>query len=77
MRHTPLHASRVECELLLVSLQLHYLLHGTGMQTWEYSPAYGIRSYAYLALHSLPLLPLTALAQVRVPRRGEVRSDRS
>ena len=36
------------------------------MQTWEYSPAYGIRSYAYLALHSLPLLPLTALTKVRV-----------
>ncbi|XP_065140218.1 alpha-1,2-mannosyltransferase ALG9 isoform X2 [Paramisgurnus dabryanus] len=33
---------------------IHYLLYGTGMQTWEYSPAYAIRSYAYLWLHALP-----------------------
>uniref|UniRef100_A0A8C2GPT1 Mannosyltransferase n=1 Tax=Cyprinus carpio TaxID=7962 RepID=A0A8C2GPT1_CYPCA len=32
----------------------HYLLYGTGMQTWEYSPVYAIRSYAYLWLHALP-----------------------
>ncbi|XP_056314550.1 alpha-1,2-mannosyltransferase ALG9 [Danio aesculapii] len=32
----------------------HYLLYGTGMQTWEYSPSYAIRSYAYLWLHALP-----------------------
>uniref|UniRef100_A0A3P9HZX3 Mannosyltransferase n=1 Tax=Oryzias latipes TaxID=8090 RepID=A0A3P9HZX3_ORYLA len=35
-------------------LQMHYLLYGTGMQTWEYSPLYAIRSYAYLWLHALP-----------------------
>ena len=27
---------------------LHYLLFGTGMQTWEYSPHFAIRSYAFL-----------------------------
>ncbi|TFJ88399.1 hypothetical protein NSK_000748 [Nannochloropsis salina CCMP1776] len=27
---------------------VHYLLYGTGMQTWEYSPEYTLRSYAYL-----------------------------
>jgi len=32
------------------------LLYGSGFQTWEYSPTYGIRSYAYLLLHILPLL---------------------
>ncbi|XP_051978692.1 alpha-1,2-mannosyltransferase ALG9-like [Xyrauchen texanus] len=32
----------------------HYLLYRTGMQTWEYSPAYAIPSYAYLWLHTLP-----------------------
>ncbi|XP_053342023.1 alpha-1,2-mannosyltransferase ALG9 isoform X1 [Clarias gariepinus] len=32
----------------------HYLLYGKGMQTWEYSPVYAIRSYAYLWLHALP-----------------------
>lgn len=34
--------------------QMHYLLYGSGMQTWEYSPLYAIRSYAYLWLHALP-----------------------
>uniref|UniRef100_A0A667YKG3 Mannosyltransferase n=1 Tax=Myripristis murdjan TaxID=586833 RepID=A0A667YKG3_9TELE len=33
---------------------MHYLLYGTGFQTWEYSPLYAIRSYAYLWLHALP-----------------------
>lgn len=37
---------------------LHYFVHGTGFQTWEYSPIYAIRSWAYIALHSLPLIPL-------------------
>ncbi|XP_059815332.1 alpha-1,2-mannosyltransferase ALG9-like [Hypanus sabinus] len=32
----------------------HFLLYGTGFQTWEYSPAYAVRSYAYLWLHALP-----------------------
>ncbi|XP_051896010.1 alpha-1,2-mannosyltransferase ALG9 isoform X3 [Pristis pectinata] len=32
----------------------HFLLYGTGFQTWEYSPAYAVRSYAYLWLHVLP-----------------------
>jgi alpha-1,2-mannosyltransferase len=27
---------------------LHYLLYGEGMQTWEYSPNYAIRSYAFI-----------------------------
>ncbi|KAL8173571.1 UNVERIFIED_CONTAM: mannosyltransferase, partial [Gekko kuhli] len=34
----------------------HYLVYGKGFQTWEYSPAYAIRSYAYLWLHALPAL---------------------
>lgn len=28
---------------------LHYLLYGSGMQTWEYAPQYALRTYAYLA----------------------------
>ncbi|KAG2226371.1 hypothetical protein INT45_000539 [Circinella minor] len=32
---------------------LHYLQHGTGMQTWEYSPEFGIRTWAYIAVHSI------------------------
>lgn len=34
---------------------LHYILHKSGFQTWEYSPVYAIRSYAYILLHALPL----------------------
>ena len=29
----------------------HYLLYNFGFQTWEYSPAYGLRSYSYITLH--------------------------
>lgn len=54
----------------LCPAQLHYLLHGTGFQTWEYSPAYGIRSYAYILLHSLPLLPLAAFSKVAAALHG-------
>ncbi|XP_064424785.1 alpha-1,2-mannosyltransferase ALG9 isoform X2 [Latimeria chalumnae] len=32
----------------------HYLVYGKGFQTWEYSPVYAVRSYAYLWLHALP-----------------------
>ncbi|XP_030076609.1 alpha-1,2-mannosyltransferase ALG9 isoform X2 [Microcaecilia unicolor] len=34
----------------------HYLVYGKGFQTWEYSPAHAVRSYAYLWLHALPAL---------------------
>ena len=30
----------------------HYLSHGYGLQTWEYSPDYAIRSWLYVALHA-------------------------
>jgi hypothetical protein len=30
----------------------HALLHRSGFQTWEYSPAYALRSYAYLWPHA-------------------------
>ncbi|KAI9712311.1 MAG: mannosyltransferase [Bogoriella megaspora] len=39
----------------------HYLNHGYGMQTWEYSPQYAIRSWAYIALHALVILPVKLL----------------
>ena len=32
----------------------HYLSHGYGLQTWEYSPDYAIRSWLYIALHAIP-----------------------
>ena len=31
----------------------HYLSHGYGLQTWEYSPDYAIRSWFYIALHAV------------------------
>ena len=34
---------------------LHYVLYHSGFQTWEYSPVFAIRSYAYILLHVLPL----------------------
>ena len=34
---------------------LHYLWKGYGFQTWETSPAYSIRSWAYILLQYLPV----------------------
>ena len=34
---------------------LHFLVHGTGLQTWEYAHEYALRTYAYI----LPLKLLT------------------
>ncbi|KAI7774461.1 hypothetical protein LA080_008327 [Diaporthe eres] len=31
----------------------HYLTHGYGLQTWEWSPAYGIRDWLYVLPHSV------------------------
>jgi Alg9-like mannosyltransferase family len=39
----------------------HYLVHGTGFQTWEYSPVYAIRSWAYIAIHALVIKTLDLL----------------
>ncbi|KAF8585144.1 glycosyltransferase family 22 protein [Ramaria rubella] len=33
---------------------LHYLERGVGFQTWEVSPQYAIRSWAYIVFHLLP-----------------------
>ena len=33
---------------------MHYLIYGKGFQTWEYAPQYGLRSYAYILLHTVP-----------------------
>ncbi|ETN65544.1 glycosyltransferase [Anopheles darlingi] len=41
---------------------LHFVLKGRGFQTWEYSPEFGLRSYAYLWLHGGP----TKLAELVV-----------
>lgn len=31
----------------------HYLNHGYGLQTWEYSPVYSIRSWLYISIHGI------------------------
>ena len=31
----------------------HYLSHHYGLETWEYSPQYAIRSWLYISLHAL------------------------
>jgi alpha-1,2-mannosyltransferase len=41
---------------------LHYLLHQTGLQTWEYAAQYGLRSWFYIELHSIPIRILNAFA---------------
>jgi alpha-1,2-mannosyltransferase len=46
---------------------LHFLLYGTGLQTWEYAPPFGLRSYFYLLLH----LPIVGLVKV-----GRSKDDR-
>ncbi|CAG9782679.1 unnamed protein product [Diatraea saccharalis] len=40
---------------------LHYLVYGNGLQTWEYSPAYAIRSYAPLWLFAVPAKILSSV----------------
>ena len=35
---------------------LHYLLNGSGFQTWEYSAEYGLRTWSYIALHAAPAM---------------------
>lgn len=41
----------------------HYLAHGYGLQTWEYSPDYGIRSWLYILLHTAPLKFMSLLGK--------------
>jgi alpha-1,2-mannosyltransferase len=35
--------------------EIHYLLYNHGLQTWEYSPQYALRSYFYLWLYIIPI----------------------
>jgi alpha-1,2-mannosyltransferase len=39
---------------------LHFLVHGHGLQTWEYAGPYALRSYLYLLLHA-PVVKLASL----------------
>jgi len=42
------------------------LVHGSGFQTWEYSPVYAIRSWAYVALHAAVIQVLQLLHFTKV-----------
>lgn len=33
---------------------MHLLIFGHGLQTWEYSPEFALRSYTYLLVHGVP-----------------------
>jgi alpha-1,2-mannosyltransferase len=45
---------------------LHYVMHGYGMQTWEYSAAYALRSWWYIVLHALIGWPLKLVTRNKV-----------
>lgn len=45
---------------------LHYLQYGSGLQVWEYSPDYALRSYFFLALHYVVFYPISFLPKVYV-----------
>jgi alpha-1,2-mannosyltransferase len=49
----------------------HYLNHGYGFQTWEYSPDYAIRSWAYTTLHSIVIASLSPLANLTGTKAAE------
>eukprot|EP00889_Picochlorum_renovo_P003309 jgi/Picre1/30339/NNA_005703.t1 len=38
---------------------LHYIMYGYGMQTWEYSAAFALRSWWYIVLHGMIGWPLS------------------
>ena len=47
----------------------HALAHGVGMQTWEYAPAFALRSYAYLWPHVAIARAVAALGGDKVRAR--------
>ncbi|CAK8689725.1 unnamed protein product [Clavelina lepadiformis] len=42
---------------------LHHLIYGKGFETWEYSPVYAIRSWAYIHVHYVFTLVFLGFAQ--------------
>ena len=46
----------------------HFTIFGFGMQTWEYSPVYALRTYSYLLPHAVAARLATLLAQGDKPR---------
>lgn len=44
---------------------LHFVMYGSGMQTWEYGAQYALRAYIYLLLHAVPAAPALLLGAGR------------
>eukprot|EP00299_Pterocystis_sp_00344_P018418 c9194_g1_i1.p1 GENE.c9194_g1_i1~~c9194_g1_i1.p1 ORF type:complete len:576 (-),score=115.41 c9194_g1_i1:20-1726(-) len=44
----------------------HFLLYGFGLQTWEYSPEFALRSYAYSALHAIIAWAVTPISANKI-----------
>ncbi|KAL4423801.1 hypothetical protein ABPG75_001102 [Micractinium tetrahymenae] len=44
---------------------LHFVLYGSGMQTWEYGAQFALRAYIYLLLHAVPAAPALLLGTGR------------
>ena len=44
----------------------HYIAHGYGLQTWEYSPEYAIRSWLYALIHAIPSKVAAAFVSKKV-----------
>ena len=42
---------------------LHYLTHGYGLQTWEYSPEHALRSWLYIVIHAIPTKTLSVFSR--------------
>lgn len=42
---------------------MHYLNHGYGLQTWEYSPEFALRSWFYIVIHAIPTKIIQILAR--------------
>jgi alpha-1,2-mannosyltransferase len=41
---------------------LHFFLYGSGLQTWEYSPEFSLRSYLYTLVNAAPIWPLKLIS---------------
>jgi len=46
-------------------------MYGNGLQTWEYSPLFALRSYAYILIHWLPISFIPISFKVRLFRHFE------
>eukprot|EP00940_MAST-03C_sp_MAST-3C-sp2_P003473 g3473.t1 len=46
----------------------HFMFYGYGMQTWEYAPAYALRSYSYLAPHGFVGFVVSETTKICVAR---------